>query len=119
GLARAVGVAEVIPRPDPVEAGVLRGQRGGAHVGPAGAHRNQEQIRGHDAQAPGEYHSSMAERILVGTGGGLWRLEGEAASAVEPLAGRAVTALAREKDTGWGILDGTSLWQGRDGAWTA
>jgi hypothetical protein len=60
----------------------------------------------------------MAERILVGTGGGLWRLEGEAASAVEPLAGRAVTALAREKDTVWAIIDGTSLWQSRHGAWT-
>ena len=88
GLAGTVGVAEVIPRPDPVEAGFLRGQRGGAHVGPASTHRNQEQVGLHDALAPREYHSSMVERMLVGTGGGLWMLEGDTATAVEPLAGK-------------------------------
>ena len=59
----------------------------------------------------------MAERILVGTGGGLWRLEGESASAVEPLAGRTVTALAREGNAVWAIVEGTSLWEHRRGAW--
>ena len=29
----------------------------------------------------------MVERMLVGTGGGLWMLAGDTATAVEPLAG--------------------------------
>jgi len=60
----------------------------------------------------------MVERMLVGTGGGLWMLEGDTATAVEPLAGRTVTALARERATVWAIVDGTSLWQVEHGAWT-
>ena len=60
----------------------------------------------------------MVERMLVGTGGGLWMLAGDTATAIEPLAGRAVTALARERDTEWAIVDGTSLWQSQHGAWT-
>ena len=60
----------------------------------------------------------MVERMLVGTGSGLWMLEGDTATAVEPLAGRTVTALARERATVWAIVDGTSLWQVEHGAWT-
>jgi photosystem II stability/assembly factor-like uncharacterized protein len=59
----------------------------------------------------------MDERILVGTAGGLWTLEGDTAVADETLAGRPVTALAREGATRWAVVDGTTLWHSRDGAW--
>ena len=59
----------------------------------------------------------MAEKILVGTGGGLWELADEASSQVEALAGRSVTALALDGATTWAIVDGSSLWVARDGAW--
>ena len=57
----------------------------------------------------------MAEKILVGTGGGLWELADEASSPVEALAGRSVTALALDGATTWAIVDGSSLWAGRGG----
>jgi photosystem II stability/assembly factor-like uncharacterized protein len=60
----------------------------------------------------------MAERILVGTAGGLWTLDGDTAVADETLAGRPVTALAREGATLWAVVDGATLWQSRNGAWT-
>jgi photosystem II stability/assembly factor-like uncharacterized protein len=60
----------------------------------------------------------MVERILVGTSGGLWTLRGDTAVADETLAGRPVTALAREGATLWAVVDGTTLWHSRDGAWT-
>ncbi len=44
GAVVAVGIAQVIPGPEPIEAGVLGRKRSGAHVGPAGAHRDQEQV---------------------------------------------------------------------------
>jgi photosystem II stability/assembly factor-like uncharacterized protein len=59
----------------------------------------------------------MAEQILVGTAGGLWTLQGDTALADETLAGRPVTALAREGATLWAVVDGTTLWQRRDGGW--
>lgn len=59
----------------------------------------------------------MAERILVGAVGGLWILEGDTAVADETLAGRPVTALAREGATLWAVVDGTALWHSRDGVW--
>ena len=59
----------------------------------------------------------MAERILVGTAGGLWTLQGDTAVADETLAGRPVTALAREGATLWAVVDGTTLWHSRDGFW--
>src|SRR5213593_2416764 len=59
----------------------------------------------------------MAAKILVGTGSGLWELAGEASSPVEALAGRTVTALALDGPTTWAIVDGSSLWAGRDGVW--
>jgi hypothetical protein len=60
----------------------------------------------------------MAERILVGTAGGLWTLHGDTAVADETLAGRPVTALAREGTTLWAVVHGTTLWERCDGAWT-
>src|SRR5262249_26266922 len=112
-----VRIAQVIPRPQPVEAGFLGRQRGGAHVGPASTHRNQEQVRLHDALVRREYHSSMAERILIGTSSGLWTLQGDNVVADEALAGRPVTALAREGTTLWAIVDGTALWERRESGW--
>src|SRR5438445_7735125 len=61
----------------------------------------------------------MSQRIFVGTGGGLWELEGDASRSVEALAGRAVTALALDGSTIWVIVDGSQLWECRDGAWKA
>lgn len=61
----------------------------------------------------------MTSSILVGTGGGLWALQNDTARAVEALAGRAVTALALEGPRTWAIVDGASLWEARDGVWTA
>lgn len=60
----------------------------------------------------------MAERILVGTAGGLWTLQGDSTVADETLAGRPVTALAREGTTLWAVVHGTTLWERREGAWT-
>jgi hypothetical protein len=58
-------------------------------------------------------------RTLVGTGGGLWALEADTARPVEALTGRSVTALALDGPTTWAIVDGSALWECRDGAWTA
>ena len=60
----------------------------------------------------------MTSRILVGTGGGLWELAGDAPSTVEALAGRSVTALALDGARAWAIVDGASLWECRRDAWT-
>jgi hypothetical protein len=59
----------------------------------------------------------MAERILVGTAGGLWTLQGDSVVADETLAGRPVTALARDGTTLWALVDGTALWERRDHGW--
>ena len=59
----------------------------------------------------------MAERILVGTAGGLWTLQGDHVATDETLAGRPVTALAREGAALWAIVDGAALWERRDGSW--
>ena len=56
-------------------------------------------------------------KTLVGTGSGLWELEGDASRSVEALAGRTVTALALDGSTIWAIVDGSELWECRDGAW--
>ena len=58
----------------------------------------------------------MEQRILVGTAGGLWELEGDLSRPVEALAGHAVTGLALEGSRVWGVVDGTELWV-LDGAW--
>jgi hypothetical protein len=39
-----LGIPKVIPRPHAVEAGLLDGERRGAQVRPAGAHRDEEDI---------------------------------------------------------------------------
>ena len=57
----------------------------------------------------------MDTRILVGTHGGLFTLRGDTLELVETLAGRDVTALAREAGGTWVIVDGHSLWRGYDG----
>jgi hypothetical protein len=53
--------------------------------------------------------------ILVGTAAGLWQLVGDDVHAVEPLAGHAVVALARDGARTWVVVDGTALWVGADG----
>jgi hypothetical protein len=60
----------------------------------------------------------MGPRILVGTGAGLWRLDDDAAHPVEALTGHAVTALALDGPRTWAIVDGTALWEERDGRWS-
>src|SRR5438445_55393 len=60
----------------------------------------------------------MDARIFVGTGGGLWTLEGETSRPVEALAGRSVTALALGPASVWAVVDGSALLELRDGAWT-
>ena len=60
----------------------------------------------------------MQPSILVGTGGGLWELASDTSRAVEALAGRPVTALALDGPRTWALVDGASLWEGRDGSWT-
>lgn len=54
----------------------------------------------------------MAASILIGTAGGLWRLAGDDAQPVEPLAGHAITALARDGARTWAVVDGSALWAG-------
>src|ERR687888_1870647 len=66
-----------------------------------------------DTVAPREYHSSMDSRILVGTGSGLWVVEGETAKSLEAFAGRSVTALALDAASRWAIVDGSALWEWR------
>jgi len=61
----------------------------------------------------------MEPSILVGTATGLWDLTGDSARSVEALAGHAVTALALDGPRTWAIVDGTAVWEGRDGVWTA
>jgi len=60
----------------------------------------------------------MDARIFVGTGNGLWTLEGETSRPVEAFAGRSVTALALGPASVWAVVDGSALWELRDGAWT-
>jgi len=60
----------------------------------------------------------MKSSILVGTGAGLWSIDGDTARSVEALAGHTVTALAVEGARSWAIVDGSSIWEGRNGAWT-
>lgn len=50
-----------------------------------------------------------AARILVGTVRGLWVLDGRGGSSREAHAGRVVTALARDGERTWAIVDGKTL----------
>jgi hypothetical protein len=51
----------------------------------------------------------MSARIIVGTVGGLWNLDGCGGSSREAHAGRAVTALAHDGGQRWALLDGKTL----------
>ena len=62
--------------------------------------------------------SDMDKRIFIGTQSGLWNVEGDGATAVEPFASRSVTALAADGVTTWALVDGAALWQQRDGTWS-
>jgi hypothetical protein len=57
----------------------------------------------------------MKPRILVGTAGGLWDLDGRGGASVEAHAGSPVTALAREDTRTWAIVNGKALMV-RDGS---
>ena len=59
----------------------------------------------------------MDRRILVGTENGLWLLRGDALEPVDPFTARAVTALARNGDDTWAIVDGRALWHGDGHQW--
>jgi hypothetical protein len=61
--------------------------------------------------------SDMDTRITIGTGSGLWRLDGDSATALETFAGRAVTAVTVDGATTWALVGGNSLWRERDGVW--
>src|SRR5262249_30887983 len=60
------------------------------------------------------YHLDVDTRILVGTESGLFTLRGDTLEPVEKLAGRDVTAVAREAGRTWVIVGGRSLWSGHD-----
>ena len=60
----------------------------------------------------------MEQKILVGTGGGLWEVAGEGSRAVEALAGHAITALAVDGADTWAIVDDSGLWHGRAATWS-
>lgn len=59
----------------------------------------------------------MDVRILVGTAGGLWQVRDDVAQPVETLAGRSVTALARDAKQTWALVDSRTLWAQRDEDW--
>lgn len=60
----------------------------------------------------------MDVRILVGTEGGLWQLDGGTLEPVEVFAASEVTAIARDGERTWALLGGRTLWAKNDGgAW--
>jgi hypothetical protein len=59
----------------------------------------------------------MDPRILIGTGAGLWMLEGDTSRTVEAFAGRSVTALALDGPRVWTVVDGSALWEYDGAAW--
>lgn len=63
------------------------------------------------------YRSGMETPILVGTADGLWHV-GAASASVDALVGHAITALARDGERTWAIVDDRALWAGdEDGRW--
>ncbi len=60
----------------------------------------------------------MDNKIIIATTSGLWTADGDTASAVDTFAGRSVTALAADGATTWALVDGTTLWLERNGAWS-
>jgi hypothetical protein len=62
----------------------------------------------------------MPPAFLVATEAGLWHVGADTAKPVEALQGRSVTALARDGDRTWAIVEGRSLWtSGPGGDWHA
>src|SRR5439155_19350266 len=61
---------------------------------------------------------SMTSSIRVGTGGGLWELDGDQVCSVEALTGRSLTALAVDGARAWAIVGGRTLWECADSTWT-
>jgi hypothetical protein len=62
----------------------------------------------------------MESTFSLATGAGLWHIGADGARPVEALHGRSVTAIAREGDRTWAIVDGRSLWTSTtDGDWRA
>jgi hypothetical protein len=59
----------------------------------------------------------MTSEILLGTREGLWRLERDQAFPVEALTGKSLTALAVSGPETWALVDGRTLWEGRDAVW--
>jgi len=53
----------------------------------------------------------------VGTGGGLWELDGDQVCPVEALTGRSLTALAVDGARAWAIVGGRTLWECADSTW--
>jgi hypothetical protein len=60
----------------------------------------------------------MDTRILVGTESGLCQLRGDALEPVDQFTARTVTALARNGQETWAIVDGRALWHSAGHHWT-
>jgi len=58
-------------------------------------------------------------RILIGTDDGLHELNGAGAAGEVRLAGRAVTALAAQRDSAWAVVGRTELWRTTAEEWSA
>lgn len=60
----------------------------------------------------------MGTRMLIGTEGGLWQADDGTLEAVGAFAAREVTALARDGQRTWAVVDGQALWAtSGDGRW--
>ena len=60
----------------------------------------------------------MDTRILIGTEGGLWKLDRSGLKRVESLGKHPITAVAREEARTWAIVNGRSVFEtGGNGAW--
>src|SRR5881296_7186 len=70
GTALPVRVAQVIPRPEPVESRLLGGDRGSAHVAVARAHRNQQQVGLHD-------HADLDYPLRLGASMRAWTVDAD------------------------------------------
>lgn len=55
--------------------------------------------------------------ILVGTEGGLWRIADGTPEPLDALAGREITAIARDGARTWALVDGRALWMTDGAGW--
>src|SRR5262249_51984363 len=63
-------------------------------------------------------HRDMDGKLLVGTEAGLWQDRDGTLVAVEAFAGHEITALARDGDRVWALVEGKTIWaRDADGAW--